>query len=388
MSVRALVLGLFLFAAAGSPAAAQSIFNSAGLGLPSGTTDGRHRALGNVGLGLPGGALIPGDPAAAARLSLPTGVLVTQPSWSEASKGAESNNSSGMRFPLMAAAFPAFGGVLSAQAASLTDQTFQGVRDTDLTLGGQPVVARDSFEQDGGVSMLSLGFARRVAGETAIGISLGRYAGKLDRVLVRSTIADQGPVVQPYVSDGSWSYRGYFVTAGVATRFAELVNVSASATWSGDLEAEASETTVSGSGSYDVPLQLRVGASASLAPGLLLSAAATRSNWSSVEDQLNGGIATQAGLAYGFGLELGRFRLIGRQAPLRLGWRHADLPFSPEAEEGSEQAFVGGLGLTLNQTGEFVLATVDVGVERGSRSAGSLTEDFWRATLSVQLSGL
>jgi hypothetical protein len=31
---------------------------------------------------------------------------------------------------------------------------------------------------------------------------------------------------------------------------------------------------------------------------------------------------------------------------------------------------------------------LDLGVERGRRSAGPLTENFWRATLSLRLAGL
>jgi len=353
-----------------------------------GAVDGRGRALGNLGLGLPGGALLPGDPAAAARLLLPSGVLVAQPSWVDVSNGTDSDYSKGTRFPLFGAGFPAFGGMFSVHFSSVLDQTFRGVRDTELMLGGETVIARDLFEQKGSVSALTVGFARMLMEQVSVGVSVGRYTGKLDRLLVRSTVSNQGPAVQPYVSQGSWSYAGYLVTAGLAARLVEIVNVSASATWSSQLDANATETTTGGDGSYDVPLQLRLGASAALAPGLLLVASATRADWSAVSDNLNGDEPTQAELAYGVGLELSRMRLLGRQAPLRLGFRQAALPFSPNSEDATEQAFSGGLGLTLSQTGEIILAAVDLAVERGTRSAGDLEEQFWRGTLSMQLSGL
>jgi len=41
----------------------------------------------------------------------------------------------------------------------------------------------------------------------------------------------------------------------------------------------------------------------------------------------------------------------------------------------------------LNETAGFVLAGVDLSVERGRRSGANLTENFWRATLSLQTSG-
>ena len=58
---------LVLAAIVAAPASveAQSIFSSAGLGRPLEAVDGRARALGSVGIGLQGGSISPGDPAAA-----------------------------------------------------------------------------------------------------------------------------------------------------------------------------------------------------------------------------------------------------------------------------------------------------------------------------------
>lgn len=67
MSIRVVTLAVGLSLLGGVPLAAQSLFGSSGLGLPLEAVDARARALGNLGLGLSGGALLPGDPAAAAR---------------------------------------------------------------------------------------------------------------------------------------------------------------------------------------------------------------------------------------------------------------------------------------------------------------------------------
>ena len=64
MRLRAWIFALAATAAA-SPLAAQSFFNASGLGLPTDPLDGRSRALGNVGIGLSDGALLPTDPGAA-----------------------------------------------------------------------------------------------------------------------------------------------------------------------------------------------------------------------------------------------------------------------------------------------------------------------------------
>lgn len=389
MSVRGsiLVVCLVVFA---TPVAGQSLFSSTGLGLPLESVDGRARALGNLGLGLSGGALLPTDPAAAARLRLPTGVLVAQPVWADASSGGETNYYRSTRFPLVAAGYPLLSGVVSLHFSSILDQDFSGVRTVDYSFGGQQVIATDSYEQNGTVSSMNVGYARMFGEVTSVGVTVGRYTGKVDRTLVRTIAADDATTsnVLPYVSSGSWSYGGFLITAGAATRLIDLVNVSASATWSSNLKADASSTTTTGDGSYDIPLQLRLGASADLAPGLTLSASAARADWSSVQGDLTGSNEARTSLAYGVGLELDQARLLGRQAPLRIGFRHAGLPFSIGADAVSERIFTGGLGLALNQTGEFLLAALDLAVERGRRTAGSLTENFWRGTLAVRLSGL
>jgi hypothetical protein len=384
MKKRMTLLALLLLVLQAPALEAQSLFNAMGLGLPMDAVDGRARALGNPGLGLSGGALLHSDPAAAGRLRLPTWVLVAQPTWADASAGGETNYFTGTRFPLLAAGYPVFGGVASVHFSALLDQDFEGVRVVDLTLGGAPVVATDRFQQAGSVSSMSVGFARMLTEVLSVGLNAGRYTGTLDRALVRTT---EGVATEPFVSDGSWSYSGYHVTGGVATRVVDLVDVSASATWSTPLDAEAAQGTTGGDGSYDVPLQLRVGASAALAPGLTLSAGATRADWSGTTDDLAGADGRST-LSFGVGLELAQARVLGREAPLRLGFRHSDLPFAAPSESASERAFSGGFGLDLNQTGDFVLAALDLAVERGRRSAGSLTENFWRGTLSLRLAGL
>lgn len=384
-AIAALCLALFA-----APVAGQSLFSSSGLGVPLESADARARALGNLGLGLSDGALLPTDPAAAARLRLPTGVLVAQPVWADASSGGETNYYRSTRFPLVAAGYPMLGGLVSVHFSSILDQDFTGVREVDYSFGGQQVIATDSYEQNGTVSSMNVGYARMLGEVTSVGVTIGRYTGKVDRTLIRTITADDATTsnVLPYVSSGSWSYGGFLITAGAASRLIDLVNVSASATWSSNLSADASSTTTTGDGSYDIPIQLRLGASADLAPGLTLSASAARADWSSVQGDLTGSNEARATLAVGVGLELTQARLLGRQAPLRVGFRHSDLPFSIGADSASERIFSGGFGLALNQTGEFLLASLDLAVERGRRTAGPLTENFWRGTLSLRLSGL
>ncbi|HSG49950.1 MAG TPA: hypothetical protein VLA43_19155, partial [Longimicrobiales bacterium] len=84
--------------------------------------------------------------------------------------------------------------------------------------------------------------------------------------------------------------------------------------------------------------------------------------------------------------ELSRARLLGRAAPLRLGYRKRDLPFALGTGTPSETVWAGGIGINLSQTGELVRAAVDLAIERGDRSDSVLSERFWRGTLTVRVS--
>lgn len=387
---RVLLFGC-VFAAAAAPVRAQSLFNAAGLGLPVEALDGRARALGSVGIGLPGAlGLLPADPAASARLLVPGGLIVAQPSWVELSRsGGGARSYSGSRFPLLAAGYPFAGGMASVHATSILDQGFRGERPVTVDLLGTPVDAVDAFEQDGSVAALAVGYARLIRPTVAVGFSAGRYSGSVVRSLVRefSDSAAAGQAV-PYATSGTWSYHGYQVTVGASADVAGAFRIAASATGSTDLEAVAASQTSGGDRSFSLPMQLRVGASGQLAPGLLVSASASRADWSSTADDLGGGAEAGAAISFGGGLELSNVRLFNRRSPLRVGFRRSDLPFSLDSGgDANEQMFTGGIGFALNETNEVVLASVDLGVEKGRRLGGTYREDFWRATLSLRLLG-
>jgi hypothetical protein len=389
MTARRIVMALVL-SAWSAPLGAQSLFNAAGIGLPIEAVDGRARGMGSAGIGLPGTTLLPVDPAASARLLVPGGVMVVQPSWVDLSRDGYAGHRyyRGSRFPLFAAGYPVAGGMASLHATSVLDQSYRGERAVTVNFGGTPVQATDVFDHSGAVSSLSAGYARMLSPSTAVGVSAGRYAGSALRRLIRqfvdSTIVDQA---LPYAAGGSWSYSGYQVTAGVSSDVASFLRVAASATYSTELNAEPTGATLNDSErSYYLPLQVRVGASSQLAPGVIMAASGTWADWSDTEGDLLGG---QAGTAtsFGIGVELAQARFFGRTTPVRLGFRRRGLPFALEGESAREQTFAAGFGFAMNETNEIVLAAVDVGVEKGDRTSGSYRENFWRATVSLRISG-
>lgn len=371
----------------GAPAGAQSLFNSAGLGLPLEALDGRSRALGNLGIGLPGGAFLPTDPAGLGRLRVSTGVIAGQPSWVDYSNQAgQSGNFQGNRFPLLGLAYPLAGGMASVQLGSFLDQNYRTVATGTVTIDGSPVETNDEFVQDGSVSNLNVGYSRMLGEALAVGVTFGRYAGSVDRVLTR-TYGDGDQGIDDYIEAGVWSYVGHSVTAGASWDASEDLRVAASIQLPTDLEANASESTRGADRSFDLPIRYKVGTSANLGASLLVTGSFALANWSSVQGDLVSGAFANDTKAFGLGMELTRARIFGKDAPLRFGFRRAELPFSTTDAGAVERVFSGGFGLALNTTNDVMLAGVDLALERGRRSGGGLSENFWRATISLLAAG-
>lgn len=372
----------------------QSLLNAAGLGLPFLSVDARARALGGVGVGLRGGTLSASDPAAAAYFGLPAVVLTAQPSWvtADRSDGVASTSFKGTRFPQLGIAYPAFGvGIVTVSAESFMDQRFEAQKPLTIDLGEGPVSATDSFVSEGGVSRIRLGFARVVGERVAVGFSVGRYTGSVTRRLTRALDEDSTATspssFDPYTSGGLWGYSGTTVTAGASLSVGSFAQVGGSMTWSSALSAKASEDTDGEDRSFDVPIELHLGASAVLAPGLSLNAGVSRADWSGVEADLETPGTAGSSLSFGVGMELSRARLFGRSAPLRFGYRHTDLPFAMLGDQPTESVWTGGLGLALAEVGELIRAGVDLAIEKGNRTDGVLDERFWRAALTLRLAG-
>jgi len=372
----------------GAPAQGQSLFNAAGMGVPLEALGGRARALGNHGIGLPGGAFLPTDPGALGRLSMTTGVMVAQPSWVDFSAGGPQTGSfQGTRFPLLGVAYPLAGGMMSFQVGSFLDQVFEASSTSSVNLASETVSAVDRFEQDGSVSNLNVGYARRVGEDLSVGVTVGRFAGSVDRTLTRRF--DDGGVgdLDSYVVSGTWSYTGTVVNAGVSADLLESLRVAVSVQVPSDLDAEASDETAGGDRRFDVPVQYRAGASAQLGSGLIAVGSVVFADWSATQDDLLGSGRGGDANGFGLGVEFSRANLWGRDAPLRLGFRRTGLPFAFDDEGATERVFSGGFGLSLNTADDLVLAGVDFALERGRRTGTGITEDFWRATLSVTASG-
>ena len=382
---------LLILAAAPLPAGAtaQSLFGAQGLGVPIEPLDARARALGVVGPGMFGPAFRPSDPGAMAEISIPTITATMQPTWGEYERGAATGDLKGTRFPVMGIAYPYGGvGVFSVGYGGFLDQRWAAERPGTFLIGGLPVTGTDRFQSEGGISQVHFGFARRVGTKVGAGISVGRFTGRVDRSFTRtfdtaSTAAD----VAPFEDFGAWTYGGGHVTVGAVFDPVPQVRVAGSFSWAGTLDATPTAETEGGTLSFDLPSEVRIGASGALTRRLMATVGLRLADWSGVDPVLDTTSASGQTLSLGAGLEWGGPDFLGRTLPVRIGYRRSELPFGTSGSDPVESSVALGIGLNLAQVDEFPLAAVDVTLERGTRSGAPLEERFLRATVTLKVSG-
>lgn len=370
-------------------AAAQSLFNGAGLGYPMTGTDGRATALGSSGIGLFGEALVPSFPAGAADLPLPTLTATLQSTWGTPSLGGLEGELEGSRFPMLGVAYPVRGvGVATLTFDGVLDQTWRVSREGSVTLSGEDVAITDRFVSDGGISAVRLGWGQRLGADFAVGATVGYHLGDVRRNFTRSfdTLA-VGDQVSPFRQEGRWEFNGPTASVGFLWDVGEILRIGGNLVWSGTLDGEPKDDTEGAAREIDLPLRLAGGASVVLAPDLSLSASVGWADWSDTDADLVSAAGGGAVWRMGAGVEWEGPRLLDRDFPVRIGYRRSELPFSLGEGDAVESAFSAGLGITLAQTQEFPLARIEAAIERGTREDDAFSETFWRTSVTLRLSG-
>jgi hypothetical protein len=364
---------------------AQSLLASGGLGAPVGVPDARGRMLGGAGVGLFGAHHSPTDPAAAGRLFLGS-IEATMESGVESEAGGPTTGRT--RFPSFGVAYPHRGTVYLMSYSGVLGQEWRSRVLRTVDMGGESVDAIDQYEARGGIGAFRAGIARTVGNDLSLGILVGSYLGSLDRSFRRELDPSAvGAEVEPFVAQGRWQASGMTVTGSASWDALPILRVGAGITWSDELALEPVFDTPGGTVSVPVPLELRVGLQATLAPGLGLALSAERADWSEAAEALGLGGSAGGALGWGAGLEWTESRLRDRRVPLALGYRSSELPFGFMGEIATESVITGGFGIHLAETEGIPLARVSVGFDRGTRTAGDREESFLRTTVTFRLSG-
>lgn len=384
---RAFCLALIGLASVTSSASAQSLFGTQGLGMPLEPLDGRTRALGTLGVGLPGIHLGPTGIASAARLPVPAGYLTIQPQWVEGDLAGQNTSTLGIRFPQMGLAYPvpSLGGTAVLHFGSFLDQRWEVQEASTQEFRGTPVQVSDVFKSDGGVSTVTLGWAQRVGEELSLGASVGARVGSVTRAYLRVIEGAEVFETVNFQTGGEWRYKGVTGSFGAQWDPLTALRLAASVTWSGDLKAEPVRGASTEVVRFDLPLEYRFGASGMLTPRLTLSVGASFADWKASEELLGEESLVGSVWSYGGGLEWGGPSLGERNFPFRLGMRRSALPFTFEGEDPKETVFSGGIGLDLIPPQVGLSGGIDLALERGKREAASLSETFWRVTLTFRV---
>lgn len=390
--LRGIAVAAVSFGAVGAadPAAAQSFLSTRGLGFAEAALDARARALGGVGLGLPGAGLSLVNPASIAGLPAPALGVTLQTDHADATLAGGSGSGSTTRFPMLQAALPLGSRwALSLGYGAFLDQNWRGEVIDSIAIGtDQRIAVRDQRVSDGGVASFQLGTAYSVSEALSVGVAALVHTGTAQTASTRSFAE---AALDPSVFSDRWGYSGLGLSAGVRWTASEALSLAAAVTGSGSLSVERLDdgSDRGGAGlerSYDLPLRVSAGAAGRVSSGTLVALSGDWAGWSAASEGLTEGAARDTWSA-GAGVEWEGLSLAGRMVPLRLGARTRTLPFAvsggDSAEWPDERAVTGGAGIVLGGGA----ARVDLSGELGSRAGGAFSEDYWRLGFTFTVFG-
>ena len=366
-----------------SPIAAQSSqFGVRGLGLPG-------RGLSAAALATQGAdGLFDGRSTrnpAAIRL-LPSAMLMftsTQVWRNSENPGGEASTRE-QRFPMVSLAGPVPGMPvsvgLSYSAYAVRDFTIVA-EGTDAPRG-VPVEVIDTLGSTGGINDLRLAVAWSPTVPITIGVGAHILTGS-NRVFSARSWADTNYL--PIRQTAELTYAGYGLSAGVVLQPTSRLLLAGTIRQDGSLDVERDSVAT---GSVDLPWTLSASARLRLGDRLAVSGLIATQNWSVADEGLKalGGAGARNTIEVAGGVELVRNPRRPDQFPIRIGVRHAELPFL--VAEGSQPR---ELGFSLGTAFRFASdrGGFDLVLERVRRTQGSdYTESAWQFSAGVSLRGL
>lgn len=375
------VLALAAGFAAAPPAAAQdSVFGIRGLGFLDRSVSGRSAALGG------GFALFDGEaalnPASLAAWHGTAGWAVAAGSTHSFDAGSGSSSLSATRFPVIGFA-GAIGPkvVVAVSASDYLDRNWSVQQTDTVSPRGTPVVASDQTRSIGGVTDIRAAMAYRLTG-IVLGVGLHALTGSTQTSVKRQFPNDSAYI--PFAQELVTSYSGVGISFGALLSPGPRFVAGASVRFNGRLRSSTPDTAAS----VALPLEVNAGLYYQPITGVVVTGTAGYAGWSTASDALVAAGQPRARNVWsvGFGVEAAMLRVGRGLAPLRVGYRWRQLPFPIPSLLGgvsplSEHAVTGGLG--IDTAGG--RATVDLGIEIGSRTAGALSEGFTTGYLGLTI---
>jgi hypothetical protein len=375
MRRRVLVSGALLAAlVVPSVAAADSVFGIRGLGLLGRPLSGRAAATGGA-FHLFDAASI-GNPSALAQWLGPAGWGVGAASSRRFSNGPTSATLGSTRFPLFGFAVPVGQRmVVGVSVSDYLDRTWSVSTTRDSTLRDSTVTLTDVANSTGGVTDLQLGAAYRINPSFMVGFGIHALAGST-QLSVERGFSD--PRFIDYKDVATTAFSGVGVSLGAQGRVSDHLAVAGAVRLNGRLTAKADDGATA---RIAMPVEFSGGVMFAPVRGVGFAATVGFRTWArSAGDLVAAGQERSRSVwNVAIGSEIDVFNFLGQRVPVRLGYRWRQLPFPVAGSGLSEHAFSGGLGLGLAGG----RATLDVGVDVGSRTAGIATEKFTSGFVGV-----
>jgi opacity protein-like surface antigen len=371
---RPAALALLLAALAVSDAAAQtSLYGVLGVGYPGRPSGVRSRTMGSGIDGVdPGSAMNPAAISEIDRLTAAVSSITSFRSFEiEAGGGAQDVRDT--RFP-----YASIAGVISGTPVTFAasygiyaERTFDLVTGDTIELRGDSITILDRTRSDGAIVDLRGAVAWDISYAVAVGAAVHVITGSTRETLTR-LYGDSAYL--PLDHNSQVKYSGLGFSGGIM--FYPIRSLRVGATFRTDNRISLTRDGVAGP-QVELPITVSGGLEYRPAPSLRLGVTAAWRSWGDADQDLAdlGGVNAFDTWEVGAGLEL------GTRFPIRLGFRYAQLPFSPLEDQPREIDLVAGAGLLLGGG----RAAFDLGLERVMRDGGGASERAWQWSLGVAI---
>ena len=378
--IRTSLLALAALALAAVPAEAQGTLAGQGFGFAPGQLS--TRALATGGAIAQFDPISPINPASLGALTRTTVFVQYEPEFRQVRLDDESDGSRLIRYPLAFVAFPVSERLtIGLSSSTLLDRTWTSRFDFTVPVTDGVAEGSGTFASSGAINDVRLGAAWSVGGRFRVGAGAHAITGQnrlaVNGIFVFPDSLGTGPLSERSII----SYGGYAASLGADWRPSAVLSLAASALKGGTIRSYRNDSVQT---SARVPDRLGMGVVYAGIRGASLAINADWQGWSSLESLRDPRISSlRAFDAWGVGLgaELEGPSWFQQAVPVRAGLRYRMLPFGAGDEQVREVAIGSGLGIPVARG----RGTLDLGIQRASRSANGVEAKETAWTLSVGL---
>ena len=371
---RLAALLLVLLAAASEAGAQTSLYGVLGLGYPGRPSGARSRILGSGPDAVDReSALNPAAVGELSRLTIVATSLTSFRNYEIDTIAVEDLRDTRFPFAMVAGVIPKTPVTFGASYSIYAERTYNLVNQGTIELRGDSIGIVDNVTSDGAIADLRAALGWDLNGWLVLGAAFHILTGSTQETLARF-YSDTVNYV-PLNARSQVSYSGIGFSTGILLSPFRRFLIGASFRSDGDLDITRDSLAA---GNLNLPITVSGGFEYRPWPKVLVATTVVWRSWSDA----NEGLPPNSDTAFdtwevGAGLELNRTGTI----PVRLGFRYAQLPFSPTADQPREIDLSLGTALRLAQG----RAAIDIGLERAMRDGGGASERAWQLSLGLLL---